>query len=61
MSWHDHERYFRGQNLSRPREVQTELVEWEEVSPRSYVLKMRTWDVDTVRREEGNQGTGVGA
>ena len=28
----------------KPREIQTELVEWEEVSPRSYALKIRTWE-----------------
>ena|GEM_PF-2470870 len=28
-----------------PRELQTEPVEWDEVSPRCYALKLRTWDV----------------
>ncbi len=27
------------------REAQAELVEWKEVSPRCYALKLRTWDV----------------
>ena len=27
-----------------PREVQTELVEWEEVGPRCYTLRLRSWD-----------------
>ena len=27
----------------KPREIQTELVELEEVSPRCYALKLRTW------------------
>ena len=33
--------------LDEPRQVQTELVEWEEVSPRCYALKLRTWRDDT--------------
>ena len=28
-----------------PRELQTELVERKEVSPRCWALKLRTWDV----------------
>lgn len=28
-----------------PREIQTELVEWQEVSPRSHALRLRTWDL----------------
>ena len=29
-----------------PRELQTELVEWEEVSPRCYALRLRSWGVN---------------
>jgi len=27
-----------------PRELQTDLVEWKEVSPRCYALKLRIWE-----------------
>ena len=27
-------------------ESQTDLVEWEEVSPRCWALKLRSWDVN---------------
>ncbi len=41
------------------REIQTELVEWEHVSPRCSVLKLRRWEADMVQRGDGSKGAGV--
>ena len=35
----------------RSREVQTELVEWEEVSPRGWVRRMKDWNKVLVTEE----------
>ena len=42
-------------------EAQTELVEWEHVSPRCSVLKLRASNADTVRQGAPGRGADVRA
>ena len=42
-------------------EAQADLVEWEHVFPRCSVLKLRTWNADTVRQGAPGRGAEVRA
>ena len=41
------------------KETQAELVEWEHISPRCSVLKLREWEADTAGQGDGKQGAEV--